>query len=394
MKITDLYPIINTIYGECVDGDNIVTEDLSNIVDIGKAIFDATSVDKFVGKLCDHIGKVVVDTRVYSGAVPSLIKDAWQYGAVKEKIFMHRLPAAETDTTWGLVNGQTYSQDTFTQPDVEVKFFDQYVCFDITLSIADKQVKSAFDNATQLNSFVSMIYNSIETALTSRLDQLIERTLNNLIAATIYSEYPDPGNTTPYAAASGIRAVNLLYLYNQAYGTSLTAAQSFHTPEFLRYAAYIIDLYKTRLSKLSTLFNIEGIERFTPAERMKMVFLGEFVSASKSFLYSDTFHESFVRLPDGIETVPYWQGTGSTYATSYTSEINLEFDDGNNGKNAVNIAGVIGIMFDEEAAGVSCLERNMTMHRNDRAQFQNVWEHMKAGYYNDFSENAVVFFVA
>ena len=185
-----------------------------------------------------------------------------------------------------------------------------------------------------------------------------------------------------------------LYLYNQAYGTSLTAAQSFHTPEFLRYAAYIIDLYKTRLSKLSTLFNIEGIERFTPAERMKMVFLGEFVSASKSFLYSDTFHESFVRLPDGIETVPYWQGTGSTYATSYTSEIDLEFDDGNNGKNAVNIAGVIGIMFDEEAAGVSCLERNMTMHRNDRAQFQNVWEHMKAGYYNDFSENAVVFFVA
>lgn len=394
MKITDLYPIINTIYGECVDGDNIVTEDLSNIVDIGKAIFDATSVDKFVGKLCDHIGKVVVDTRVYSGAVPSLIKDAWQYGAVKEKIFMHRLPAAETDTTWGLVNGQTYSQDTFTQPDVEVKFFDQYVCFDITLSIADKQVKSAFDNATQLNSFVSMIYNSIETALTSRLDQLIERTLNNLIAATIYSEYPDPSGTTPYAGGSGIRAVNLLYLYNQAYGTSLTAAQSFHSPQFLRYAAYIIDLYKTRLSKLSTLFNIEGIERFTPAERMKMVFLGEFVSASKSFLYSDTFHESFVRLPDGIETVPYWQGTGSTYATSYTSEIDLEFDDGNNGKNAVNIAGVIGIMFDEEAAGVSCLERNMTMHRNDRAQFQNVWEHMKAGYYNDFSENAVVFFVA
>ena len=159
MKITDLYPIINTIYGECVDGDNIVTEDLSNIVDIGKAIFDATSVDKFVGKLCDHIGKVVVDTRVYSGAVPSLIKDAWQYGAVKEKIFMHRLPVAETDTTWGLVNGTTYSQDVFTQPDVEVKFFDQYVAFDITLSIADKQVKSAFDNATQLNSFVSMINN-------------------------------------------------------------------------------------------------------------------------------------------------------------------------------------------------------------------------------------------
>lgn len=394
MKVTDLYPIINTIYGECVDGDNIVTEDLSNIVDIGNAIFDATSVDRFVGKLVDHVGKVVVDTRVYNGAVPSLIKDAWQYGAVKEKIFMHRLPVAETDSTWALVNGNTYNQDIFTQPDVEVKFFDQYVAFDITLSITDKQVKSAFDNATQLNSFVSMIYNSIETALTARLDQLIERTLNNLIAATIYSEYPDPSGTTPYAGGSGVRAVNLLYLYNQAYGTSLTAADSFHTPEFLRYAAYIIDLYKTRLSKLSTLFNIDGIERFTPAERMKMVFLGEFVSASKSFLYSDTFHESFVRLPDGIEQVPYWQGTGANYATSYTSEIDLEFDDGNGGKNAVNIAGVLGIMFDEEAAGVSCLERNMTMHRNDRASFQNVWEHMKAGYYNDFSENAVVFFVA
>ena len=397
MKVTDIYQITNDIYGECVDGTNnpILQEDLSNIVDIGKALFDNTSVDNYVRKLVDHIGRVVFVIRKYSGSVPSMLMDSWEFGSVKEKISMHTIPVAETNSTWDLQNGQTYNQDEFNAPDVSVKFFDKYVTFEVTLSLADKQVKSAFDNATQLNSLMSMIYEAMDTALTARLDALIGRTINNLMAGTIFSEYPDPGNTTPYNAASGVRAVNLLYMYNQQFNASLAKADALVTPEFIRYANMIMNMYRDRLTKLSTMFNVEGYERFTPRDRQHFVLLSNYVQAARSYLYSDTYNPGDVKFDmEGVDVVPYWQGTGSTYDLANTSEINTEFDDGAGSTEVVNLAGILGVLFDHEAAGVSCLRKNITMHRNDRAEFQNVWSKAFVGYFNDFSENCVVFFIA
>lgn len=396
MKVTDIYQITNDIYGEVVEGDSpLLQEDLSNIVDIGKAIFDATSVDNFVRKLVDHIGRVVFVIRKYEGSTPSLLMDSWEFGSVKQKITMKTLPVAETNSTWDLQNGQTYNQDEFTAPDVACKFFDKYVSFEVTLSLADKQVKSAFDNAEQVNSLYSMIYTAMDTALTARLDALMERTINNLMAATIDSEFPDPLNTTPYNGGTGVRAVNLLYMYNQQFGTSLAKADALVTPEFIRYANMVMNMYRDRLTKLSTLFNIEGYERFTPRSRQHFVLLSNYINAAKSYLYSDTYNMGETTLDmEGVEVVPYWQGTGATYDLAYTSEINVEFDDGAGSTKTVDLAGVLGVLFDHEAAGVSCLRKNITMHRNDRAEFQNVWSKAFVGYFNDFAENCVVFFIA
>lgn len=393
MKVAQIYDLVNTMYGEIVNGETIVAEDLSNVVDIGREIFDATSVDKFVNKLVDHIGRLVVVERPYQGTAPGLLMDSWQYGSVKEKITMHRLPVAEANESWNLVDGQRYDQDTFTQPDVMVTFFDKYITFEVTLSIADKQVKSAFDNATQLNSFISMIYEAMSTALTVRLDALIERTINNFMASTIASEYPDPTGSTPYAGSSKLKAVNLLKLYNDTFGTSLTADKAIYTPEFIRFAIFQLKLATVRLKKMSTLFNVKELERFTPEDRMKIILLNDFAAAADVYLRSDTYHNDLVKLPQA-DVVPYWQGTGSDYAFSNISAISVEVDNGEGGKKSVALNGILGCIFDIEAAGVSCLDKNMTMHRNDRAEFQNVWDKTKVGYFNDLSENGIVFFIA
>ena len=402
MKVAQIYQIVNDIYTEVVDGataegGTLLAEDLSNIVDIGRAIFDNTSVDKFVNKLVDHIGRVVIVERPYQGTAPGLLMDSWLFGSVKEKITMHRLPVAESNDTWNLVDGQTYDQDTFTQPDVMVTFFDKYVTFEVTLSIADKQVMSAFDNATQLNSFISMIYEAMSTALTVRLDALIERTINNFMAATINAEYPDPSGETPYSGSSKLKAVNLLKLYNDTFGlsgqTALTVDRAIYTPEFIRFAIFQLKVLTVRLKKMSTLFNIKELERFTPEDRMKIILLNDFAAAADVYLRSDTYHNDLVKLPKA-DIVPYWQGTGSDYNFSSISSINVEIDDGNGGKVPVTIGGILGCILDVEAAGVSCLSKNMTMHRNDRAEFQNVWDKTKVGYFNDLSENGIVLFIA
>lgn len=386
--MTQVYTLTNTMANEILGENALVKEDLSNVVDIGKSVFDATSYDHYVQSLVDHIGRMVFVNRVYKGATPSVMRDGWEYGAVLEKVTME-LPQAEENSSWGLTDNQAVNQDIFKKPVVSAKFFNKRVTFEIDLSITDKQCRSAFSNAEQLNAFYSMIYNAIETAMTVRLDSLVERTINNLIANTIHDDFGTDG----LATKSGIKAVNLLYLYNHKFSTSLTVDQAIHSPEFIRFATYTINLYKNRLAKISTLFNIGGKARFTNADDLHLILLNEFVSSATAYLESDTFHNDLIKLPDA-ETVPYWQGSGTDYDFTSTSAINVTVDDGSNSTFDVSASGVLGVMFDHDACGVANLDRRMPTHRNDKGEFTNVFAKMDAGYFNDLNENCVVFFVA
>lgn len=388
MEMTQVYTLTNTMTTEILGENALVKEDLSNVVDIGKSVFAATSYDHYVQSLVDHIGRMVFVNRVYKGATPSVMRDGWEYGAVLEKVTME-LPQAEENSSWGLTDNQAVNQDIFKKPVVSAKFFNKRVTFEIDLSITDKQCRSAFSNAEQLNAFYSMIYNAIETAMTVRLDSLVERTINNLIANTIHDDFGTDG----LATKSGIKAVNLLYLYNQKFRESLTVAQAIHSPEFIRFATYTINLYKNRLAKISTLFNIGGKARFTNADDLHIILLNEFVSSATAYLESDTFHNDLIKLPDA-ETVPYWQGSGVDYDFTSTSAINVTVDDGSNSTFDVSASGVLGVMFDHDACGVANLDRRMPTHRNDKGEFTNVFAKMDAGYFNDLNENCVVFFVA
>lgn len=389
MDMNQVYTLMNNVTTEILGDSALLTEDLSNVVDIGKAIFDATSYDHYVQTLVDHVGRVVFVNRVYKGATPSVLRDGWEYGAVLEKITIDSLPTAEENSSWSLTNGVAVNQDVFKKPSVSAKFFNKRVTFEIDLSITDKQCRSAFSSAEELNAFVSMIYNAIETSMTVKLDSLIERTINNLIANTIYDDYPN-GN---YSATSGIKAVNLLKLYNDEFGTSLTPTGAIYEPEFIRYTSFVMRMYVSRLSKISTLFNVGGKERFTNSDNLHIILLNNFVSSAGAYLQSDTFHDEFTSLPKA-EIVPFWQGSGTDYSFTNCSTIHVNIDDGNGSTEEINVPNIIGVMFDHEACGVANLDRRMPTHRNDKGEFTNLFAKMDAGYYNDLNENCVVFFLA
>ena len=86
MKITQLHTLINAVTQEVLGETSVVQEDLSNVVDIGKTIIDSDNVDNYVKKLVNHIGKVVFVNRLYTGGVPSVLMDSWEYGSILEKI--------------------------------------------------------------------------------------------------------------------------------------------------------------------------------------------------------------------------------------------------------------------------------------------------------------------
>lgn len=390
MEVKQIYTLINSVSGEVLGKTDIVQEDLTGVVDLGTQVFNANAVDNYVKSLVNHIGKVIFVNRPYAGKVPSVLMDAWEFGSVLEKISAD-IPAATENDTWDLTDGETYSQDTFHKPTVTAKFFNSKVTFEVPVSITERQVKESFSSAEQLNGFLSMIYSAVEKSMTIKADALIMRTINNMVAETLKADKKAFGGASVnYASASTVRCVNLLKLYNDKFtAETLTAANAITNPEFIRFASYQMGLYADRMQTVSTLFNVGAKERFTPVDMLHTVLLSDFAKAAQAYLYSDTYNKEQVLLPNA-ETVPSWQASGKNYDFASVSTINVKSASGE----AVNVSGVLGVMFDRDALGVCNLDRRVTTTYNAKAEFFNNYFKFDAGYFNDTNENFVVFFVA
>lgn len=387
MKVTQVYDIMNSITHELLGESAVVNEDLSNIVELGDSFENMSGgLDNYVRALNDHIGRMVFVDRVYSGRMPSILRDGWEYGSIMEKVHS-QLPDATENESWELENGTSYDPNIFYKPSVSVKFYNSRVTFEIPMSFTEKQVKSAFSSPTQLNAFMSMIYTQIENSMTVKMDSLIMRTINTLIGATLYDAY----NGGEQTGEGNTRAINLLALYKAAHAdaANMTAEQAITTPEFIRFASYTMANYIDRLKVMSTLFNVGSTEKFTPQDRLRVCMLAEFKNAAGVYLNSDTFHDEYIALPNA-ETVPFWQGSGTDFKFASNSKIDVKLPD----NNTVSASGILAVMFDRDACAVCNENQRTTSNYNPKAEFWSEWHKVDAQYLVDLNENCIVFFVA
>ena len=391
MKITQLHALVNQTTQEILGETAVLQEDLSNVVDIGKQIIDSENVDAYVKKLVNHIGKVIFVNRLYSGGVPSVMMDSWEYGSILEKVTAD-MPTATVNKSWDLNDQEDYSPNVFYKPSVSAKFFNSMVTFEIPMSFTELQVKQSFSNANQLNGFVSMLQTSVENAMTVKLDALIMRTINNMTAETLHAELDADGDGAGLIDYTGstVKAVNLLKLFNDSRDAeqATTKETALMNPDFIRFAAYQIGLYTDRMSKISTLFNVGGKERFTPKDMLHTILLADFSKASVTFLGQDIYNADQMALPKH-ETIPYWQGSGVGYEFEEISKLDVKTSSGQE----ISTDGILGVMFDRDALGVTNLDRRVTTNYNPKAEFYNNFYKFDAGYYNDLNENFVVFFM-
>lgn len=378
MEVKQIYEILNTITAEVLGQSDLVQEDLSNIVDVGREIINAEKVDSYVNKLVHHIGKVEFNNQKYKGKAPSVLMDKWEYGSILQRIDSE-LPEAYENSTWNLVNGESYDPNIFYQPRVSSKFFDNKITFEVPISFAERQVKGSFSNAIQMNGFLSMITTSVENSLTIKLDELIMRTINNYIGNVILENNP---NTS----------INLLKEFNNKFNEKLTVNEALTNADFLRFANFLINTYIDRITRISTLFNIGDKERFTNSENANLILLTDFVHSSNVFLQADVRHNEYTGLKN-FDSVPYWQGCGTNYTFNDISTINVLVNDGTNKPKEVTQTGIIGVLFDKRALGVTNLDRRVTTNYNPKAEFYTNFYKVDCGYFNDFNQNFIVFYI-
>ena len=396
MRVEQVAEIVNESAKQQLGLDNVVEQDLSNLVTLAQTVdeLNESGLDNFVHSLIDRIGVVKFRDRPYDGAAPSVYMDSFEYGSILQKIEAER-PKANENESWRLEKGRVYEQDLYTPPTIIQRFFNDSTTYDIPMSFAERQVKSAFSSGDQLNGFFSMIENRIHDTVTINNDGLIELTINNMIGVTLLDEYRTGSTLGDLTAKSGVKAVNLLKLYNDEFQKTLTKEQARLDPNFIRYACFVMSLYEKRFLKMSTLFNIGKRERFTSKDKLHIVMLDEFKKAADVFLQSSTWHDEYTKLP-AAETVPYWQGSGLSYDFSDTSKIAVKVKDigNNNTLTSVETSGILCIMFDRDALGINNYNYRVRSHVNNRAEFTNHWYKVDARYFNDENENFVVFFMA
>lgn len=384
MKVEQVYQLANDITKEALGEENLLREDLSNVVEWGDTIQNVMGLDNYVKSLVDHIGKVVFVNRIYKPVTPSILMDGWEYGSILEKIATD-LPDAEENEAWELEDGQSYDPNIFHKPNVIAKFYNNLKTLRITRSFARKQVKSSLDDAIQLNAFFSMLEQAVSNSMAVKTDEMSMRTINNMIGETFYNL----DSNGVYTGKTGVRCVNLLYLYNQETGETLTAQEFIHKPEAIRFAVNIFKNYIDRLKRMSVLFNMGGQPRFTPSDRLHVIMLSEFKNAAEVFLQSDTFHEQYTALP-GSDTQVYWQGSGSTYDFTDTSSIKIKTALGHD----IDASGILAVMFDRDALGLCNKNLEVESNYNPVGKFYNNYYDFECNYFNDHNENFIVFYAA
>ena len=388
MKVTQIAELVNGITEQVLGKSaELTAENMKNIVDIGTQLTDSSNIDNYVRSLADRIGKVIFVDRPYSGSAPAVFYDSWDYGSILEKITAE-MPDATINETWELTDGKDYSQDVFHKPVVSSKFFNKRVTFECEQSYTEKQVKSAFISPSDYNAFLTMLYNSVEKSMPIKIDGLISRTINNMIAETIKHNFSSVTDGD-YSKSDSVTAVNLLKQYNGITGKALTVEKCFFDSDFLRYSAFVIKSYIDKIRKISTLFNIGGKDRFTPNDKQMLILHSGFAACEDVYLSSDVYHNEIIKIPN-YSTVPFWQSSGKDFSNSVTTAINVQTNDGTE----INISGIVGVLFDHDALGVTCSDRRVNTYYNAKAEFFNNFYKFDSSYFNDLNENFVVFFVA
>ena len=368
------YQIANLAYQQVTGDTKLVATDLTGLIAMGEKLTDLKLTDAFYGVITDAIARDVVPDRVYNAVDDSgLLVSSDEWGALVRKFYIEP-PEASEALRWSLQNGQTVSQDTVNKLTVHEDVFSGIDPWDIDYTLPNDQLITAFRGPAEFGAFVNGIYVAVNNAAKMKQAAMQRMVTTNFIASLLSS------------TAAGIHKINLLTEYNTLTNESLTFTSAMMSSDFLKYATMRIGSVIKYMRDPSSVFNVKQRVRFTPAADLRVQMLSAFGSAVNSYLQADTYHNELTALPLYRE-VNFWQGNNQTYSNDDVSSIDVTTSKGD----VVKESGIIGLITDYDAMGINFQRQNIDTHINYKGKFTNFFMQYDVGYFNDTSENGVVF---
>lgn len=387
MKVEQIYSLINSVNKQLWGQNALTVTDLSGVISLGETLsLSEDDTDNFLHAIVDKIGKTVVRTLDLELDFPNLYMDSFEFGAILEKININPKDAIANSDYNIANNGFTPTFADISKPDITVKYFKGATTWSYTMTIPYDLFSSAFTSLSKMDSFITAIMSALNDSMVLSVNNMSRMAIDNLIAEKVKGT---SGNSNC--------VINLLKMYNEGTSSDLTVDGAMRSKEFMRYAGMIIRNYIKYMNEPSKLYNMGGMVRATARDNMHVLMLTDFASAYTTYLSSDTFHKELVEMPLYTE-VNHWQGSGTDGAgVGFTNNSKISIipssEDGEDNPITITQNGVVCVLADRQAVAVGINKRRSGVFRNDIDAYTNHKSSAVIQWFNDTSENAVIFVI-
>ena len=372
MDTNQIYSIVNAVNQETMGESALVATDTASLVAMGNQVLSSsTNTECFLDTLVQRIGRTIISYRPYKSKLGLLAVSDMTMGAIMQKIKV-KMPTAVEDVTTQLIDGQSIDQYIISKPKATQKLFVKRTPYTFFLTIQKKWLREAFTSESAMGSFIAAIYGEVENKL-----ELSQENLARLCMANFIGTISTDAN----------RVVNLATEYNALQSdVTIDENNAFIHEGFLRYTLGRMNNISKKMETMSVLYNDGSETRHSPKADQRFVSLVDFQTALETQVQWAAFHEEYVKKQNGIE-VPYWQAAKSPLDI----DLILEGDDPDQEEHTT-ISNVVAFIHDRDALGTYRKEVEVaTTPLNARGLYTNQFWHMNDLYFNDVTENGVIF---
>lgn len=373
IEVNQIYPLVNEVFQQITGRTDLKAVDTASLVSMGTEIENLGKTDIWLNTLARRIGYTIDGYRVYHNKFADLHRTQLEWGALVQKLYAEMPDAVEDDMyNVGKMDGQALDHYIINNPKVKQKIFDKEAPYSFFITMQDRFLKEAFLNASNMAGLINQIFGKVQNKIEVVLEELGRTAINNMIL-----NIEDKQN------------YKLVTMYNSATGKSITPANALFDPDFLRYATGIMNNVTRKFETMSTLYNAEGKDRFTPVADQKFYMLADFLTQIETVVQYAAFNPQYVnKTPD--MAVPYWQGVKEAEKINDFGTLSKVI--GKTGTKTKTVENVVGVLFDREAAGTFRQEELvLTTPVNARGAYYNTFWHENQLWFNDLGENSVIF---
>lgn len=365
MEELQIYNIVNDVTAEALGTKALAVTSEQGLISLGKTVLDSgTYTDDFINTLVKRIGKTIVSFKAYKNSFNSLMKTTMEWGAIVQKIKV-KMPTAVEDESYGLEDGSSVDHYKISKPKAVQKLFVTNTPYQFYITIQRVHLEEAFTSSNAMGSFIGAIFGELQNAIELALENLGRNCVANRIAET-----------------GTARVINLVTEYNTKTGKTLTAETAMFDEGFLRYSVGRIKNISKRMRSMNTVYNEDGETRHTPLDAQQLFVLSEFETQLETVVEYAAFNKEYVSL-NGFEEVSFWQsfekpGSIDVKKASDGTEVKLD-----------NIVATVG-----DKDGYGMYNQNVwtaTTPFNAAGGYYNTYRHEKQLWFNDLSEQFVVF---
>lgn len=369
MAVKQIYDIVNSVNKQTMGLTDLTVVDEQGLISLGQTVLTTNGLaDTWLNSLAQRIGRTIISFREYKSKYSDMVLDTMQWGNIVQKIKVS-MPEASEDKSYSLVDGESVDMYKVANPKVTQSFFTTETPYQFFVTIKRTQLEEAFTSETSMNGFIGAIYGEVQNAIELSLETLARNCINNFIGEKV----------------NAAKQINLLAMYNTETNNTLTVKTCLHDKEFLAYCVSRINLYSKYMENMSTEYNDGTQTRHTPKSLQHLRVLEDFESRLETVVQYQAFRDNYVKL-NNYHTTSFWQ------SIKKPSEINVNIaSDGT----AVNYSGILAVLYDRDALGLYKKDSwNSTTPFNSAGGYYNTYYHHKELYFNDLSENFVVFVIA